>query len=285
MNATFVGSVERAQRCIERGLTLFRDGFLVECHDAMVEALRLQLGAWSGVAESAPSEPAAAHAVHEQAWSALERSGYRRIDRLRAAAQAAELGSASPLARAASTDFDWIWAEVERLTRFSARHALTPRARSLRRFRRGSFSLASVALVLLTCYLLWGRSRAQASAIHSDAFAVKNVVDGLEATEWLLPDGTLGWVDVIPPRARTVHGIRLFNAHNTFYADRATRAVHVTAFTERGPGPSVDGAFAAFSESRSVLDLPLEASDVTRIRVEIVSYFKSGGGLAEIEIR
>jgi len=284
VNATFAHSVARAQLCIDRGLSLFRDGFLPECHEYIVKALRLQLDAWGSVESTAESGQGEPQAAREQALLVLERAGYRRIDRLRAALLADEPTSSNTLAPTPSADFDWIWAEVERLTRFSADHALTPRARKLRRFRRSLLSGALVILVLLIGCRLWGRPRAEASAIHSEPHSAKNAVDGLEATEWLLPDSTPGWIDVTLPAARTVHSIRLINARNVFYADRATRAVHVTAFTERGPAASVDGAFAAFSETRSVLDLPLEAREVARIRVEILSYFKSGGGLAEIEI-
>jgi hypothetical protein len=285
VNATFAHAVARAQLCIDRGLSLFRDGFLPECHEYMVKALRLQLGAWGSAERNADSGQSEPQAAQEQALLVLERAGYRRVDRLRAAVRADELTSSDTLAHTPSADFDWIWAEVERLTRFSAGHALTPRARKLRRIRRSSLAGALVILVLLIGCRLWGRPRAEASAIHSEPHSAENAVDGLEATEWLLPDGTPGWVDVVLPAARTVHSVRLINAHNMFSADRATRAVHVTAFTERGPSASVDGSFAAFSQTRSVLDLPLEARDVARIRVEILSYFKLGGGLAEIEIK
>jgi hypothetical protein len=284
VNATFARSVDRAQMSIEHGRSLFRDGFLLECHEYMVNALRLQLQAWGSDEsgdEPQQSEPGAAQ---ERALQVLERSGYRRIDRLRAAVRAGDRKSSAPLAQVPSSDFDGIWVEVERLTRFSARHALTPRARTLRRWRCSLLAGASAVLVLLLGYRLWGRPRAQASAIYSERYAARNAIDGLEATEWLLPNGTPGWVELVLPAARTVHGVRLVNAHNTFYADRGTRAVHVTAFSERGPAASADGAFAAFSETRSVLELPLEAHDITRVRIELLSYFKSGGGLAEIEI-
>ncbi|HEY5373475.1 MAG TPA: hypothetical protein VIK01_07295 [Polyangiaceae bacterium] len=284
MNEPFARTVERSQMCIERGLSLFRDGFLPECHEFMIKALRLQLDAWGGLESVAGPEQGEPPGAQEQGFVVLERAGYRRIDRLRAAARADEPASSIGLAHTPAPDFDWIWAEVERLTRFSTSKALTPRARTRRRWRRSLLVAALGFLALLICYRLWGRPRAQASAIHSEPYPANNAVDGLEATEWLLPDRTSGWVDVMLPAARTVHRVRLVNAHNVFNADRATRAVHVTAFSRRGPAVSVDGAFAAFSENRSLLELPLEAHDVTRIRVEVLSYFKLGGGLAEVEI-
>jgi hypothetical protein len=106
----------------------------------------------------------------------------------------------------------------------------------------------------------------------------------LEATEWLLPDATPGWVDVMFHSARAVHRITLVNSHNVFYLDRAAQAVRVTAFTERGKAASVEGSFPELTAERSAIELPLEAQGVTRIRVDVLSYFKLGGGLAEIEV-
>ena len=93
------------------------------------------------------------------------------------------------------------------------------------------------------------------------------------------------WIDVMFPTARSVHSVRLVNSHNLFYADRAARAVRVTAFAGPNEAASVEGSFARLTQERSVLDLPLEAKGVTRVRVELLSYFKTGGGLAEVEVR
>jgi len=74
------------------------------------------------------------------------------------------------------------------------------------------------------------------------------------------------------------------NAHNEWYLDRASRKVRVTAYSEAGPVGSVEGEFQKFSQDRSVLDLPLEAQNVVRVRVEVLTFFKRGGGFAEIEL-
>lgn len=278
MSANFADSVQRASGHIARAQTLFRDSFVLDCHEYMVEALQLQVQAWSELESDGGSE-SESESESDAGLARLERAGYRRVDRLRAALRATE----AP-ANGAATDFDWIWAEVERLTRFSARHALTPRARKRRRILRIALAAGAVLLALFVAARLWGRPRVRASGIHSEPYAAANVNDGLEATEWLLPDGVAGSVDVLFPRARTVQRVHLLNAHNTFHADRAARAVRVTAFSKQGPVASKEGAFEAFSEARSELVLPLEARGVTRIRVEVLTYFKSGGGLAEVEV-
>jgi hypothetical protein len=285
VNETFASSIARARAFTDCARSLYRDGFLSECHGYMCKALSLHLEAWSDAADNADAEPVGLRASRERAFEALARAGYRRIDRLRAAAEAIDSPPGAEVGCPNSVDFDWIWTEVERLAPFSARQALTPRARKLLRLRRGLLAAFSVALALVLAFRIWGRPRAQASAAYADTFSAENAVDGLEATEWLLPDSTAGWVDVILPFARTVKRVRLINAHNRISADRAARAVRVTAFTKQGSSVSVEGAFKHFSEDRSVLDLDLAARDVTRIRVEVLSHFRTGGGLAEVELQ
>ena len=79
--------------------------------------------------------------------------------------------------------------------------------------------------------------------------------------------------------------MRLVNAHNAFYLDRATHRARVTAFGEGGSETTVEGSFDAIVRQRSVLDLDLRATQVTRVRVEVLSFFLTGGGLAEVEVR
>jgi hypothetical protein len=282
MTATFADSVQRARRAIDCASALFREGLVPECHEYMVSALNLLLEGWASVApapESAELEPAGA----ERALTALERAGYRQAARLRAAVTST--AAPASLAAAPRCDVEWIWAEVERLASFSARRAMTPHARKVARRRVALASSLVLLLAVLLCLRLWGRSRVSASSEFSAAHPASNAVDGLEATEWLLPDATTGWIDVMFPTARSVHRVLLVNSHNLFYADRAAQAVRVTAFAGPSKAASVDGSFTRLTQDRSVLELPLEAKGVTRVRVELLSYFKAGGGLAEVDVR
>ncbi len=286
MNLISAESVKRARRCIDSAQALFRDGLLPECHEYWVKALGLLLEAWAGTGNAPRDDggPLSARALQGEALQALERASYPHRDRLRAALVAMGLPEAAIAGPELPRDFDSIWVQIERLANFSAGYALTPSARKQRRVRQ---SIAGISLLLIGLFLglrIWGRPRALASATLRDAYAAANVVDGMEATEWLLPDATLGWIDLVLPSPRTVHRVRLWNSHNVYYADRATQAVRVTAFTKQGQGASAERAFKEITEDRSVLDVPLEAEGVTRIRVEVLSYFKTGGGLAEIEV-
>jgi hypothetical protein len=283
LSTAFVDSVHRAQRSIDGARALFREGLPAECHVFMGRALHLFLEGWASVG-SLESENADPGHTRERGLAALERAGYRRTARLRAALILAERSWTDTLAAAPLRDAEWVWAEVEQLARRSARQALSERARKLGRLRIALLSGLALLVVLAISSRLWGRPHARASSIYSVPHAAANAIDGLEATEWLLPDATPGWVDVMFHSARAVHGVTLVNAHNVFYLDRAAQAVRVTAFTERGEAASVEGSFARLSQDRSTIELPLKAEGVTRVRVDVLTYFKLGGGLAEIEV-
>jgi len=269
MSSALHDANQRAARAVEGARALFREGVLAEANAFMAQALHALLPAW------AESE---AQATPEAAYVALERARYPHTPRLRAAVLAVH-GEHRPI------DFEWTWAEVERLLLFSVRAAQSPRARKLRRMRWLAASAVALVLVLVVAFRLWGRPRVEASAVLWDQSPASNVIDGVEATEWLLPDSTAGWVTLNFPRARSVHRVRVANSHNVYYVDRGARQVRVTAFGERGKLASVEGEFPKLTQDRSVLDLRLEAAGATGIRIEVLSYFGRGGGLAEIEAR
>ncbi len=285
MNPVGNEAAGRAQRAIAGARALFREGLVPESHASMLLAQRALVEAWLPIATGESASAAASET--EQALLALEQAHYPQPDRLRAALSAAETSSTSNAPTAASFphDVEWLWTEIERLSRFTVRHFTPAAVRKRRRIQLG----IALGLLLIVCLVflqrLWGRPYAHASGVISDAHLASNALDGLEGTEWLAPDGKLGWIDIIPPKPRTLHGVRLLNAHNEFYLDRATHEVRVTAFSETGPIGSVEGAFEKLTQDRALLDLPLEAQQVVRVRIELLSFFDRGGGLAEIELR
>jgi hypothetical protein len=137
---------------------------------------------------------------------------------------------------------------------------------------------------VVLCWRLWGRPVVSASGVYSTDHTAANAFDGLDATEWLLPDRQVGWLDIRFASSRKLRRVRLLNSHNIYFMDRAAERVKVTAYGKRGPIATAQGRFAKINGKRSPLDLSLSADAAVRIRVEVLSYFGSGGGLAEVEL-
>jgi hypothetical protein len=305
--------VERARRELAAARALYTAGLVPECHAAMVRALRALLDAWQlanvaaepspaepspaepSPAEPSPAEPSPAEderSADERALVALSQAGYRRVERLRTA-----LAACAPIALERQSpseavtpgelpdDFETIWAETERLASFTTRRRLLPRARKRIRIALALVLGATLLAAMLITLRVWYRPRAIASAVLSWEFPAAHAVDGLQATEWLLPDKTTGWLDVVFPSPRDIQKVTILNVHNRYFADRASKRVRVTAFDEFSTLGSVEGQYDRIVPKRSPLDLRLRVKGATRLRVEVLSSFDRGGGIAEVEVR
>lgn len=267
---------------MEAAQALWQRGLLPECHAFMLSSLRATLAAWSPA--DAPLEPGARE---DLALRLISEQKYSRVESLRGALAAlrafdvahpsAGLGSPLP------TDFERIWLEAERLLDFSEARLRPPSSRRRRRVLFASLLSASVIVALFLAYRVWGRVRVEASAVYSAAIPASYAIDELENTEWLLPDATLGWIDLQFPRARRIHDVMVLNGHNRMYVDRATKRFRLTAYDGHKIRATAEGEFPALTAARSALEVKLHAKHVTRLRLEVLSYFGSGAAIAEIE--
>jgi hypothetical protein len=308
MNDGIEVSLDRAGRAIVSSRALWREGLMPEAEAALTDALRVLLAAWAARApeaenaepkgteqtdsaqagESPKNEPVGPTVPHAAALAALASARYRSLQRLERAVGAIDAApsAAGPSPRAAlSPHFETIAAEAERLHAFTRRKLTPPLSPRARRLRLGIALSAGLLVALVVAYRLWGRPLVRASAVYSWDHSAANVIDGLDATEWLLPDRTEGWIEITLPWKRDIRQVRLLNAHNIYYMDRGAERVRVTAYGPHGQLASVQGRFTKISGKRNPIDLSLKADGVTRLRVEILSYFSSGGGLAEVEWR
>jgi hypothetical protein len=274
--------VSRSARSVVAARALYREGLLSESHQHMTSAFASLLESWRPEAPASEGTEALPDA-EDRALAAIEAAGYARISRLREAISAArelESGTVVSLGRVES-----IWTEIERLARFSRRRFRTPADAKRLRVRRlavaGVATLATIA-VLVT---LWMRPRVDASATFSPEQPPSNAFDGVDSTEWLLPDGVPGWVELKFRSPRKVRSVRVVNVHNRYYMDRASERVRVTAYAGRAVVGTAERRFKGIVEQRSTQDFKLEASGVTHLRVEVLSFFGRGGGVAEIELR
>lgn len=181
--------------------------------------------------------------------------------------------------------FERIWDEHQRLHRVLKEALRTPQ--QVRRLRAMRWGIALLAVALVSTAASWSRLhgvRAMASAQYSEDLGPERVLDGAAATEWLLPDHSTGWIDLAFRTSRDVHAVRLKDAHNRYFNDRATRRFKVELFAGDELLASAKGEFPEFDPEGPWKDVLVSASGVTRVRVTVVSYFRRGGGFAEIEV-
>ncbi len=292
MNEPGADAVSRARRAIATAGALWREGLVPEAHAQMATALRLALEPWArrgGQDGSSAVAGAPAASDEERAFAALAGAGFRDLDRLREALSStagvsnqATAGSAAPSPPA---DFEWIWAEAERLSRFGARRLATPAERRRRLLRLAVAGGLGLVVLIVMVVRVWVRPHVTVSGMFSRDFPASYAVDGIESTEWDLPDRSTGWLQISFSSPRRVHGVRILNGHNKFYMDRAAERIRVTAYSKNGPVASAEGRFNGITEERSALDLNLDAEHVSDIRVDVLSYFGSGAAIAEVEVR
>lgn len=112
---------------------------------------------------------------------------------------------------------------------------------------------------------------------HAPAMAV----DRNLATEWLLPNRTLGTLEIrLAPRPLRL--VRLRNARNGVYNDRGTQDFHVECYSAGKQVCRLAGSFPLFETTPGWNRLPLDVGRVDTLKIVVDSYHKSGGGLAEV---
>lgn len=225
-----------------------------------------------------------ADAVRRQAEAlAAERRGEEVVSVLRDL-DAVELPATdAEYTRAHAALLERVWSLGDRLDRALALR-LDPEGARRRHRARIAASALSVALLGGAAALLRyvDPPVVRASASYSDETKPARATDGLADTDWLLPDGQAGWIELQFRRPRDVRLVRLLNSRNRHFLDRAAHRVTVSL---RGPGGSLaqrDAKLGPPSASAPWIDVPVSARGVTRIKVELRSFHRLGGGLAEV---
>jgi len=125
--------------------------------------------------------------------------------------------------------------------------------------------------------------RADASASFNAEHDASHAVDGSGKTEWLLPDHRVGWVDVKVNPPRKVSTVRVMNARNPPWNDRATDEFHVEVFSNGQLVRAFDDRFSAHSPQPSWRTFSVGAP-IDRVRVTVKSHLLMGGGFSEIDV-
>jgi hypothetical protein len=275
-------AISRASRAIVAAGALWREGLVPEAHAQMASALRLALAPWA-TGDAGPPAPLAdaGPTASEPGLAALTRAGYRNVGRLREALSAT---AGDPPAAPPPPDFEWIWAEAERLCRFGRRRLATPLERKRTRRQRGIAGTLLGLAIVLGIARLWGRPHVSASGVYSPEYPASYAFDDIDSTEWVLPDHALGWLLISFSSSRHVHRVVVLDGHNRFYLDRGAERIRVTAFSKGTAVGSAEGRFGPLTADRNALDLALDAQDVSDIRVDVLSFYGNGAALAEVEV-
>lgn len=210
------------------------------------------------------------------------------------APQARALDDAAALATSASTATEQLRAHralersaLDLLRRFEAFSAPPSRLRLTGALRTFTI-LACVFTVGLLVHKLVKRplpltanATGYAEASHEPWRAVDRRID----TEWWLPDGGLGSIEVDVTPARDVKSISLMNCRNLPTLDRAARDYRIELLSAGSVVATIDDFFGAPSDKPTWREHAVSGRRVDKVRVTLKTYFGRGGGLAEIEVR
>ncbi len=147
-----------------------------------------------------------------------------------------------------------------------------------------SLVIALPVLGALSFALFRNATTARASGIYSSDFVASQAVDGLNKTEWILPQQQTGWLELSFARPREVRALVLRNSTNGHYRDRATKALKVEAYSRGQLVATGKGEFPPIDDDAGPITVNLAARDVTHVRVTVESFYGSGGGLAEVRV-
>lgn len=126
---------------------------------------------------------------------------------------------------------------------------------------------------------------ANASATWQDQeqYRPAAAIDGNPETAWLLPDRQPGWVDLVLGSPRRVDRVRLVNAHNAPWNDRATNEYVLEIYAGGQKVREIPGSFE-WSETPQPVVVDVGVDAVERVRFAVRSHHHLGAGLAELAV-
>lgn len=141
-----------------------------------------------------------------------------------------------------------------------------------------------VAAFVLTLLSLRGAVDVRSSANFDEiTHEAHKIIDGDPTTEWLLPSNMGGWIEVTF-RARTVKTVKILNAHNPPYGDRATQDFRVEGYRSNQIVHTSKHKFAKLEATPGWLTISIPNLQLDTVRVVVESFHKLGAGLAEVVV-
>jgi len=152
---------------------------------------------------------------------------------------------------------------------------------------------AAIVFACLAVLVVWvrrpGAVKATASSVWGAKFVAANAVDGIDGTEWLLPDAQPGYLDIelVPPRS--VKKLKMLNGTNAKDPERAINEYELQFFAagqDTQPVKTLTGSFGAtFNPTPPWTTVDVGVGDkIARVRLNVKSWTGRGASLAEIVI-
>jgi hypothetical protein len=183
---------------------------------------------------------------------------------------------------------DAVLAAVSALDSDLSDATLAPSARPRVRATRIGATVLAILAALYT--VRWAAKRpphltVEASSSYSSNFLPQRVVDEEPATEWLLPDHTLGWLDVSPLQPTKLKRIKLLNSRNSPGPDRAIGEFKLEVFAGGRVVKTIEDAFPPFNKLPQWKTIELGVVEpIDKIRISVKTWQGDGAGLAELSV-
>lgn len=285
------------EQALNKGRQKHRAAHTLWYADQRAEGLRLAVealqSAMSGVATLGRHKDSAS--ASSDTWGAalaiMAKRGARpralmALERARQASQWAAHTLADDAVPEAFEEVSAGWRTADRVL---ARVSASTAELTYRRWRRVFFAAMLLTFGMLAswklCSIPWGLTATASSYYGNDPeYGPEQVLDGTASTEWLLPDGATGWLEIRAKSPRKIREVRILNGHNKGFNDRAVKTYRVEVFSRERLSLTVDGSFA-FTATPSWVVHPIDVSGADRVRITVLSTHLRGGGLAEVQVR
>ncbi len=150
--------------------------------------------------------------------------------------------------------------------------------------------LATAVLAVLFVGGWWyqrhaNQPHAQASDSFGKQYGPEAIVDGRwnkRHTEWLLPNKTLGWIEIIQPETKQLAVLRIRNAFHPPHNSYGTKELRIEVFEGNKLVFTKDTVFERHDKSHAWLEVDVGRS-ANRARLHAISYYEQGAGLSEVE--